>query len=1198
MKIISIYFLFSFLLNFANLKSNNIINLDKDQFNLDIYDEIRTFITNLKFNPENILDKVYLNDSIQNFAEKYNITFINPMIDYLLFNETSQFVNDFYNVVKNETNGTNVLNYILNILDLNEENDNVNISVLFFEINKFMNYPGMDKVFSYLKDYKDVIFLLDERIINQTIYSNVYNCISYIFRNFVDQLVDYAYNFLKFYDDNEKLIEISYELLEYGEPEEFRQQFEWYFQIPEFQELSKIIHLSNKFAEAIKNSVLSEYFSTALLFLLFNDKETIEIYIKLIKNWGNEKYFMDYIPEILSIITSHRDLIFFYESMFNKIVDVIKRNTTTEDYLNLITGSMMGKVENFFMEDGLLKNNISMDCSYLIKSIYFSDYTYTTAFFLKKILIDSTKNKNDFLTYENCIEKKEFPEIKDLNFTVQPAFVIGIVDDITKKNNLKNSLLSEKYNYISSFCLPYGIYKEDNKEMCSSEDYDKLINVTLQAFHNLNTSDIHSMNIINNEFSAKEYIYCFISLLFIFLPLLIWIFLSFYKEIKIRNQDRENQLLQLIDSQENLDSNNKEEKLISKGYNFSKLYNYLHVYFNISKNAKELFNFTLNVTNFNNLNGITYIRGILGIAMILYILGQIFLVLFNLPSKQVSQSNIYNTINNPFYALLFFSLRYAPRIILSCSGYILVYKFLCYIEQEQKKYFIKFLFLQSYRFILLILVLIFMRYSLYYIDLIINHRRRPMMEIYHHNINEYNEYFFERLFSFLLLSGGSNEFEKRQNLIQYFYLPLNEMFLFIFGTAFISFGYFFKFRIDFMIIILILSLYIIKIIYYINTLYNDEYYSTLYFYLYDYGELMLNPIFNLPYYLIGMYFGLVNFSIQKGVSLYREKTNESYALIEMFENEQDNEIYEDDMNKEDNNEIKENDDNIKDDKDILGRKSSENTSDKNEESTFKMSNSYGYSIKKKYFKNRKKKEEKNINAQKNEKEELDDKIKEMPFLISPLKFLNYHRGYHRQNCFRILIIFFFIFIILSMFIHMIMIYHKSNKENVNNIDLFSLKDIIPDYFLNIFYLVDIELIVFMVNWIFFVLYSRSEKSADIFDFFNNRYWSFFTKSYFSFTVISTPIIIYVFYQSETVIELYLGNIFLYFSINIIFILVGNILFYSCFEFPFKKIFKSFFIGEEIIKIENEDEKNNEDYYYYNKKSNNNNETLSLMKNYN
>jgi hypothetical protein len=433
MNIISIYFLFSFSLNFVNLKLNDIINFDHDLLNLDIYDEIRTFIIDLKSNPENILDKEYLNDSIKNFSEKYDIKFINPMIDFLLFNESNEFVNDFYNAVKNETNGTNVLNYILNVLDLNDGKDNVNMSVVFFEMNKFVNYPGMDKVFSYLKDYKDIIFTLDERIINHTKYSNVYNSIAPIFRKFTDLLIDYAYDFLKYYDNNDKLVNISFELLDPGQQGEFRQEFEWNFVVPQFDELSKIIHLSNNLAEAIKNSIFSELVSQTLLFLFLNQKKTIQIYINLIKNWGDEKYFMNYFPEILRIITIDADLYYFYEYTFGNIVEVIKKNTTVNDYLNLITGNLMGKVENVFMDEGSLKNNFSKDCNYLIKNIYFSNYTYTTAFFLKKILIDSTKNKNDFLTYENCIEKKDFPEIKDLNFTVQPVFVIGIVDDIIKK---------------------------------------------------------------------------------------------------------------------------------------------------------------------------------------------------------------------------------------------------------------------------------------------------------------------------------------------------------------------------------------------------------------------------------------------------------------------------------------------------------------------------------------------------------------------------------------------------------------------------------------------------------------------------------------------------------------------------------------------------------------------------------------------
>ena len=62
-----------------------------------------------------------------------------------------------------------------------------------------------------------------------------------------------------------------------------------------------------------------------------------------------------------------------------------------------------------------------------------------------------------------------------------------------------------------------------------------------------------------------------------------------------------------------------------------------------------------------------------------------------------------------------------------------------------------------------------------------------------------------------------------------------------------------------------------KIFVFIFDLKNKEYFTTLYFYLYDYGELMLNPIFNIPYYLIGIYFGFINFSIQKGISIYKNE---------------------------------------------------------------------------------------------------------------------------------------------------------------------------------------------------------------------------------------------------------------------------------------------------------------------------------------
>ena len=107
----------------------------------------------------------------------------------------------------------------------------------------------------------------------------------------------------------------------------------------------------------------------------------------------------------------------------------------------------------------------------------------------------------------------------------------------------------------------------------------------------------------------------------------------------------------------------------------------------------------------------------------------------------------------------------------------------------------------------------------------------------------------------------------------------------------------------------------------------------------------------------------------------------------------------------------------------------------------------------------------------------------------------------------------------------------------------------------------------MINFGFFIIYSKIGKKTDFLDFFNNKYWSFFTKSYFSLISISSPIIFYIFYQSESVIELTIENIFLYSLINLIFVLLGNIFLYIFYELPFKKIFKSFILNREDINEE-------------------------------
>ena len=80
---------------------------------------------------------------------------------------------------------------------------------------------------------------------------------------------------------------------------------------------------------------------------------------------------------------------------------------------------------------------------------------------------------------------------------------------------------------------------------------------------------------------------------------------------------------------------------------------------------------------------------------------------------------------------------------------------------------------------------------------------------------------------------------------------------------------------------------------------------------------------------------------------------------------------------------------------------------------------------------------------------------------------------------------------------------------------------------------DIELVVFMINWICLYAYF---KGGEFNDFLSHIYWSFFIKSYFSYALVSSPIILYIFYQSETVLTVTIYNIILYSLISLISVL--------------------------------------------------------------
>jgi hypothetical protein len=118
----------------------------------------------------------------------------------------------------------------------------------------------------------------------------------------------------------------------------------------------------------------------------------------------------------------------------------------------------------------------------------------------------------------------------------------------------------------------------------------------------------------------------------------------------------------------------------------------------------------------------------------------------------------------------------------------------------------------------------------------------------------------------------------KQNIYEYLWMTYNEIFFFIVGVFIVYINYKFKYRGDRILLFLIAFLYIIKIVFccYLNI--KEIIFPSVYYYFLNYGKLMINPIFNLSYFLIGMFFGSINFTIQKGILVPNDKLNESNEL--------------------------------------------------------------------------------------------------------------------------------------------------------------------------------------------------------------------------------------------------------------------------------------------------------------------------------
>ena len=861
----------------------------------------------------------------------------------------------------------------------------------------------------------------------------------------------------------------------------------------------------------------------------------------------------------------------------------------TEECVEFLNYTCLGYVKDKKYQKQLGKEKIDTNMSY---------------YYIYKFLLDTTKEKNDILTYENCLYNPPFERISRSSLDYMdnsPTFIIALID-LTKNNKVKkNFTYFDKYNFVFGSCFPQGKNTIKNTfnltngtkgyYHCTINDYRYMMEKLLEAFIDIENIELDPIEI--NSFENPEFSWANLIPFFILaIPLFILLFLFSYKQL---SKTETKKIITFYKNEEKinreeekdytvLDSNDVVPK-IKKIRFFPKWYLILNDFFNIRENINELFNFDSNKGNNINMSnrGLLYIKGIIGISTLLTILGQLFMVFLNIPMKEFGLYQFHELITDIAYVFIFIGVRYSPRIIFSCSGFTLTYKYLSFIDEDSSYCLIKFFFRQSYKYIILFIYVLFLRYSVY--DIIGLFGINPMWKIFNRKELKKPKEADELLLNLFNLGGildlvrcfsSEYNFDNSHDLFDYLWMPFNEIFFFVFGIGLISIGYKAKVRIDYFIFFLIIILLSFKIIlFYVLSSGDKGIYTTLYYYIFDYGRLLLNPIFNLNYFLIGMYFGLLNYSLQKGIALDIEDAIFNYDNYGETKNLP---LFSLDINDYQNLSLNRKNTAIK----LASKEMVEIYNGKDNTDFFNGVKRYSINLKGINETNKKtKKPKKSYNSK---------ELELMPFLKSTIKIIEWLRekkedikteiekgkndesnGKNKKEkkmkiglFFTIILLILLSIIIFFSFLNMLIIAyfdykidHKTLNDNYNINDQRNekilLENFISDPFINCIFLFDMEIFVFCMQCIFFILYMKGQYS--FINFFNNNYWSFFTKSYFSFLLVCNPVILLIFYQSETVVKLNKFNIFLYYCINLVFILIITLVMYITLELPLKKIFK-------------------------------------------
>ena len=537
-----------------------------------------------------------------------------------------------------------------------------------------------------------------------------------------------------------------------------------------------------------------------------------------------------------------------------KTILLIENNNTLNDGLYEIFSKIV-------KEMNLLDVNLTQNC--LFNKSYYPDLNQNYLNY-KKLLLDSSKSLNDISTFDECMNNNYGFENNISNF----SYILIYIDN---RNNSKLNL-SYEATYLFAMCMV------DDGTCTQDDDY---INFFLLFFNNYydNPTSKDKISIFYLNKTSKIFKYIFLSLnqipwYIIIIYILFFLFKEmFFKLFKIcfcccstKDEEKKNDIkIKKKEKKVNW------QKIIINTFSFSKNFEML-----LSKEIED---------NIYNDDGIIYIKGIRGISMLLYLFGVLYFNLYNSPMTQKTKKSFTDNLKNPISFIFYFGMKYSPRLLLSCSGFNLFYKFICYFDEEYDEnkhnkgkdkpnlnfsnfiYFknlFSFILHQLYKYVYFILITTFFIFSFFTLNVFLS-EENPMWGIFY-----YLFLYKIKPLNFILFFLGirpvifSHEV-KIDKILNYFWLIQCEMFFFLITSITLYFIYKYQINLNRIIIIIFITIEIIKVLlfYFSKIIYDIVLYPSFIYSNINYGLIIKSSILNYPYFLIGVFFSALNYSIQK-----------------------------------------------------------------------------------------------------------------------------------------------------------------------------------------------------------------------------------------------------------------------------------------------------------------------------------------------